>query len=67
MPEYRKAEGRSVVEMECSSLAACAQFRNIIFGQFLFTADSLDNTEATNSMYYLNKVKPLPKDTSEIL
>lgn len=46
MVEYRKAEGCSVVEMECASLAACAQFRNIIFGQLLFTADSLANTEA---------------------
>ena len=27
--------------MECSSLAACSEFRNIIFGQILFTADTL--------------------------
>lgn len=39
--EYRRSEGCSVVEMECSSLAACSEFRNIIFGQFLFTADTL--------------------------
>ena len=39
--EYRKGEGCSVVEMECSSLAACSIFRNIIFGQMLFTADTL--------------------------
>ena len=39
--EYRKKEGCSVVEMECSALAACSQFRNIIFGQLLFTADTL--------------------------
>lgn len=39
--EYRRDEGCSVVEMECSSLAACSQFRNIIFGQILFTADTL--------------------------
>lgn len=39
--EYRKAEGIAVVEMECSALAACAQFRGIEFGQLLFTADSL--------------------------
>lgn len=45
MVEYRKAEGFSVVEMECSALAACAQFRNILFGQLLFTADTLANTE----------------------
>ena len=46
MVEYRKEEGCSVVEMECASLAACAEFRNIIFGQLLFTADSLANMEA---------------------
>lgn len=39
--EYRKEEGCSVVEMECSALAACAQFRGIRFGQLLFTADTL--------------------------
>ena len=38
---YRKEEGCSVVEMECASLAACAKLRDIIFGQLLFTADSL--------------------------
>ncbi|MGL4737623.1 MAG: nucleoside phosphorylase, partial [Cellulosilyticaceae bacterium] len=41
MVAYRKAEGCQVVEMECSALAACAQFRGVKFGQFLFTADSL--------------------------
>ena len=46
MVAYRKAEGCSVVEMECASLAACAQFRNILFGQLLFTADSLANIES---------------------
>lgn len=49
MVEYRKAEGCSVVEMECASLAACAQFRNVIFGQLLFTADSLANTGEHNT------------------
>ena len=39
--EYRRSEGCSVVEMECSSLVACSIFRNIIFGQMLFTADTL--------------------------
>ncbi len=37
----RKSEGCAVVEMECSALAACAEFRGVKFGQFLFTADSL--------------------------
>jgi uridine phosphorylase len=43
--EYRRSEGCSVVEMECSALAACAQFRNVVFGQILYTADTLCNLE----------------------
>ncbi len=38
---YRKSEGCSVVEMECSALAACAAFRGATFGMILYTADSL--------------------------
>lgn len=41
MVKYRIEEGCSVVDMECSALAACASFRNAIFGQILFTADTL--------------------------
>ncbi|MFC1239517.1 nucleoside phosphorylase [Treponema vincentii] len=43
---YRKAEGCSVVEMECAALAACAQFRGAIWGELLFTADTLANSDA---------------------
>ena len=43
--EYRKHDGCSVVEMECSALAACAQFRSVVFGQILYTADTLCNLE----------------------
>ena len=43
--EYRIEEGCSVVEMECSALAACAKLRNAIWGQILFTADSLADIE----------------------
>ena len=46
MVQYRKSEGYSVVEMECASLAACAKMRNVVFGQLLFTADSLADIEA---------------------
>lgn len=46
MVEYRREEGFHVVEMECSALAACARFRGVIFGQFLFTADSLADLDA---------------------
>jgi uridine phosphorylase len=41
MVKYRMEEGCKVVEMECSALAACASFRNTVFGQILFTADTL--------------------------
>ena len=43
--EYRKSEGCAVVEMECSALAACAQMRNAIWGELLFTADTLADAE----------------------
>ena len=43
MVKYRLDEGCSVVEMECSALAACCRKRGASFGQFLFTADSLAN------------------------
>lgn len=45
MVEYRKAEGCSVVEMECSALAACAEFRGAVFGQALYTADTLADVD----------------------
>lgn len=46
MTAYRRSEGCSVVEMECAALAACAEFRQIIFGQLLFCADSLADPDA---------------------
>lgn len=42
---YRKSEGCSVVEMECSALAACAAFRGVNWGMILYTADSLANAD----------------------
>lgn len=45
MVTYRKEEGYSVVEMECASLAACAKRRGVLFGQILFTADTLVDVE----------------------
>lgn len=48
---YRKSEGCSVVEMECSALAACAAFRDVTWGMILYTADSLadaDNYDERN-------------------
>ena len=41
-----RAEGCNVVDMECASLSACAEFRNVAFGQFLYTADSLADADA---------------------
>lgn len=46
MVSYRKAEGYTAVDMECAALAACARFRGALFGQLLFTADSLADIEA---------------------
>ena len=46
-----KKLGAKTVEMECSALAACAEFRNISFAPTLFTADSLadmDNYDNRN-------------------
>ena len=45
MVEYRKKEGCQVVEMECAAMAACAKFRNRIFGHILFSGDSLADAE----------------------
>jgi len=45
MVRWRIEEGCSVVEMECSALTACARKRGALFGQFLFTADSLENAD----------------------
>ena len=38
---YRKEEGCAVVEMECATLAAVDQLRGAVWGELLFTADSL--------------------------
>ena len=40
---YRKKEGCSVVEMECSALAACAQMRGAEWGELLYAGDTLAN------------------------
>lgn len=42
---YRKSEGCSVVEMECSALAAVAAFRGATWGMILYTADSLADVD----------------------
>lgn len=45
MVAYRREEGCLTVEMECASLAACARFRGVDFGQLLYTADSLADAQ----------------------
>lgn len=42
---YRMQEGCSVVEMECSALAAVSAFRGATWGMILYTADSLADVE----------------------
>lgn len=46
---YRKEEGCAVVEMECAALAAVTQLRGVVWGQLLFTADSLADLENYDS------------------
>ncbi|MDD6274046.1 MAG: nucleoside phosphorylase [Clostridiaceae bacterium] len=46
MVTRRRAEGCTAVDMECAAMAACARFRGALFGQLLFTADSLADIEA---------------------
>ena len=45
MVAYRKSEGCSVVEMECSALAAVSAFRDATWGMILYTADSLADVD----------------------
>ena len=42
---YRRQEGCSVVEMECSALAAVSAFRGATWGMILYTADTLADVE----------------------
>ncbi len=42
---YRKKEGCSVVEMECSALVAVSKQRGAVFGMILYTADTLSDPE----------------------
>lgn len=43
--DARRAEGCSVVDMECAALAASARMHGVKFGQILFTGDSLAGEE----------------------
>ena len=41
-----RSESCGVVDMQCSALCACAEFRRVQFGQFLYVTDSLADPEA---------------------
>lgn len=43
MIHYRKEEGCQVVEMECAAIVSVARFREIKFGQLLYSGDILFN------------------------
>ena len=45
---YRK----SVAEMECSALAACAAFRSATWGMLLYTADSLADVQRYDQRHW---------------
>ena len=52
--EYRVSEGCTVVEMECSALAACAEMRGITWGQILYTGDTLADAERYDARSFGN-------------
>jgi len=55
MVNYRKEEGCSVVEMECAAIAAVSEFRNILFGQLLYSGDIIiGNKEYDERNWYNN-------------
>lgn len=58
--EKRKKDGCFVVEMECASLMAVAQFRGVEVYQFLYAADSLDGVE-----WDARTLGSLPQDSRE--
>ena len=52
-------EGYENVEMECASMAACARMRGVIFGQLLFTGDTLANIDNHNPRNWGDNTKSL--------
>ncbi|MBL4931876.1 nucleoside phosphorylase [Clostridium paridis] len=45
MMKLRKDEGCLVVEMECSAFCAVAEYRNVIFGQMIYSGDDISCEE----------------------
>jgi len=58
--EKRKNAGCITVEMECASIMAVAQFRNVEAYQFIYAADSLDEAE-----WDARTLGSLPQDARE--
>ena len=58
--ELRKKAGCIVVEMECASVMALAEFRNAEVYQFLYTADNLDCPEWESRL-----LEHMPEDMHE--
>ncbi len=56
MVEYRREEGCVVVEMECATMAAIAQFRGKVFGQVLYSGDILVGNEEYDDRDWYNNM-----------
>lgn len=61
MVEYRKEEGCIVVEMECATMAAIAEFRGKIFGQLLYSGDILVGNEEYDDRGWYNNLSAREK------
>ena len=61
MVEYRKQEGCRVVEMECSTIAAVARFREKKFGQLLYSGDILADAANYDDRDWYNNISAREK------
>jgi hypothetical protein len=61
MVNYRKEEGCSVVEMECATIAAISEFRNILFGQLLYSGDILIGNKVYDERNWYNNLSAREK------
>lgn len=62
----RKSQGCICVDMECSAIAAFAQFREKDIFQFFYAADNLDS-EAWDERSLANQANPIEKDRIALL
>jgi uridine phosphorylase len=51
----RKAEGCLAVEMEAAAMFAIARFRNVEFGQILYSGDTIDGDEHDGRNWHKNR------------